>query len=488
MKALTLILATCAVVALLAPAAGAGNVVAGPRIIAGQVHGVWGIVPNGSVVVVQMRTSGLPHGSTLSIRCLRGCKVREELSAPKSGVVRSRALAHRLTLPRGAVLELKATKLDFVGWYAELTVLGNPKTLAVFREKQRCLTPSPPHRPVACARFESGKAGGKKAAGKTAAKPRPRVSTIFAGGAASAPAGSAPSPSTPAPATAAGSTSAATPQPPAAPGSPTFGSISGTGFTASWSAVQGATGYHLFLNGTAVGTTTATSYAFGGLDCGTGYAVAVDAYNDAGASSRVSATGSTSVCKPAAPSPSVGSIGAGGFTVSWPAVGGATGYHVFLNGASAGQATTGTSFPINGLAACRDYTVAVDAYNAGGTSTQGTATATTAGCKPASPSPSIASQTRTSLTVSWGAVAGAIGYHVAVDGTSVGGPVTDTTYTVGSLDCGTTHTIQVDAYNSAGSSPQASVTGSTFRCLIVLPPIPRPPILDPLPPIERVLQ
>src|SRR5262245_21219099 len=90
----------------LALAATAASAAATPPIITGQVHGAWGIEANGNVVVIQMRASKLPSGSTLTITCVTRCKLTERLTAPKSGVVRSRTFGHRVTLVRGTVLEL----------------------------------------------------------------------------------------------------------------------------------------------------------------------------------------------------------------------------------------------------------------------------------------------------------------------------------------------------------------------------------------------
>jgi hypothetical protein len=65
-------------------------------------------------------------------------------------------------------------------------------------------------------------------------------------------------------------------------------------------------GYELFLNGSKVGTTTATNYTFANLGCGTSYTLAVDAFDAAGnRSQRSSVSGTTSACTtPTAPTTS----------------------------------------------------------------------------------------------------------------------------------------------------------------------------------------
>ena len=58
-----------------------------------------------------------------------------------------------------------------------------------------------------------------------------------------------------------------------------------TSISLLWSASLdnfGVAGYELFLNGNKVGTTTATSYTFASLSCGTSYTLAVNAFDSAG--------------------------------------------------------------------------------------------------------------------------------------------------------------------------------------------------------------
>jgi chitodextrinase len=75
-----------------------------------------------------------------------------------------------------------------------------------------------------------------------------------------------------------------------------------TSFTFSWSPStdnSGVAGYALFENGVKVGTTTATSYTYAGLTCGTTYTVMLEAYDAAGNYSNGAAAqgpASTSAC------------------------------------------------------------------------------------------------------------------------------------------------------------------------------------------------
>jgi acid phosphatase type 7 len=78
----------------------------------------------------------------------------------------------------------------------------------------------------------------------------------------------------------------------------------GTSISASWSASTdnvGVTGYAVYSGTTKVGSTTATSYTFGGLSCGTSYTFGVEAYDAAGnVSVRAKLTASTDACPPPA--------------------------------------------------------------------------------------------------------------------------------------------------------------------------------------------
>ena len=79
---------------------------------------------------------------------------------------------------------------------------------------------------------------------------------------------------------------------------------SGSGLSLSWGASSdniGVTGYNVYLNGSRVGGSTTTAYTFGNLSCGTGYTVAVSAYDAAGNVSQLaSLAASTAACAGAA--------------------------------------------------------------------------------------------------------------------------------------------------------------------------------------------
>jgi HYR domain-containing protein/uncharacterized protein DUF1565 len=94
---------------------------------------------------------------------------------------------------------------------------------------------------------------------------------------------------------------------PTAPLSPAVANVTTTGASLIWSPstdAVGVTGYNLWLDGNAAGTTTASGYAFGGLACGTTHTLTVAAHDAAGnTSGPASATVTTSACSSPAPAP-----------------------------------------------------------------------------------------------------------------------------------------------------------------------------------------
>jgi chitodextrinase len=89
-------------------------------------------------------------------------------------------------------------------------------------------------------------------------------------------------------------------QAPTVPAGLTAANATTTSLALSWSASSddvGVAGYGAYRNGTSVGTSAGTSFTFSGLACGTGYTLAVDAFDVAGnRSAKATLTASTSAC------------------------------------------------------------------------------------------------------------------------------------------------------------------------------------------------
>ena len=268
-------------------------------------------------------------------------------------------------------------------------------------------------------------------------------------------------------------------------------SVTQTSAVLSWSASSdnvGVTGYGAYRNGTLAGSTSATAYTFSGLTCGTSYSLSVDAVDAAAnRSAKTAATVVTAACTvtPDTTAPSApGGLTATGSTqssvsVSWSASSdnvAVAGYGLYRSGTLTGSALAGaTTQTFASLACGTSYVFGVDAFDgAGNRSVRASVTASTSVCTdtqaPSVPGSLVVSgSSQTSVSVSWLASTDNVavaGYGVYLNGVSVGSVGAGTTsQTFGSLTCGTSYTLAVDAFDAAGNrSVKASLSGSTAAC------------------------
>jgi chitodextrinase len=272
-----------------------------------------------------------------------------------------------------------------------------------------------------------------------------------------------------------------------APSSPTRLTVTGStqsSVAIAWTAATdnvGVAGYGIYQDGQSVGVTARTSYTLTGLSCGTTYTVGVDAYDAAGnRSSRTSVLAATSACPdtqaPSMPSGLVaGAAGATGVVINWTASSdnvGVAGYDVYQDIFPVGQ-TTATSYALADLTCGSIYVLAVDAYDAAGNrSAAASITVATAPCPDLQPptTPTGLAQTAAtgnSITLGWSPSSdnvGVAGYDV-YNGSTELGSTTTTSYTVSGLECGTSYTVSVDAYDAAGNhSSKGAVNAATSAC------------------------
>jgi chitodextrinase len=264
--------------------------------------------------------------------------------------------------------------------------------------------------------------------------------------------------------------------------------------TVSWQRSNdrvGVAGYTVYRDGVRLGSTTATRnrYIVSSLTCGTSHRIAVQAYDRAGnRSARAAIVAATSACvdtqAPSAPANvAQTAITSSSITISWaPSTDnvGVVGYEVLSDGALAGS-TGSTLFALTALRCGAMYTVGVRALDAAGhRSGAASILVTTVACPdtaaPSSPtSLRVSSVNQTSISVRWSAATddrGVAGYGVFRGSTPVGS-TGGTSYTVGSLSCGASYVIGVDAYDGAGNrSGRSSITATTSRCPA---PAPAPP-------------
>ena len=157
------------------------------------------------------------------------------------------------------------------------------------------------------------------------------------------------------------------------------------------------------------------------------------------------------------------------------------GYDVFLNGTRVGS-TSAPAYTFSGLVCGASYTLGIDAYDAAGnTSTRASVTAPAAPCISAPPpdlvppnDPAALAVTATSqsaISVSWSPSTDSVGIsgYDLFQGSSKVGTTTTTAHTFSGLNCGTTYTLGVDAFDGAGNvSGHDTITASTSPCLSYL--------------------
>ena len=255
---------------------------------------------------------------------------------------------------------------------------------------------------------------------------------------------------------------------PAAPGTPTFSNITATTATVTWTAPSGSvTSYAYSVNaGAWTNTGTALTANLSGLSQATAYTVEVHAINAGGTGPVSSATFSTLTLAGAPGTPSFSNIGATSATVSWTAAtGGVTSYSYSVNGAAWTNVGTALTVNLTGLTSGTNYTVQVEATNAGGTGPASTGTLLTLPGTPGTPS--MSSITTTTATATWTLPSGIVtssSYKLeySLDAgetwTSVG---TALTVVLTGLTPGTAYTVQVHALNSSGAGAPSSAAFTT---------------------------
>ncbi len=185
------------------------------------------------------------------------------------------------------------------------------------------------------------------------------------------------------------------------PSTPTNLSLAGStanSISLTWTASTdnvGVTGYDLYKNGAASGTTASSSATFGGLTCGTSYTLAVNAFDAAGnKSAQASGSFNTGACASDTTPPTVPgniqfSATVSSITLKWNAATdnvGVAGYRLYKNGGLI-TTTTALTYTFTGLACGTNYTVGVTAFDAANNEsslTSGQSMVSTAACLAAS--------------------------------------------------------------------------------------------------------
>ncbi|WP_338540820.1 fibronectin type III domain-containing protein [Paenibacillus tundrae] len=213
--------------------------------------------------------------------------------------------------------------------------------------------------------------------------------------------------------------------------------------TLGWTAVKGATGYDLEING-AVTAVTGTTYSKTGLTANTEYSVRIRPKNAGGAGSWSDPiTGITQMITPVVEtSPSQEEV-----VLVWAAVDGATSYEVEADGVvvegiedliyTHAGLTPGTAHKYRVRAISENNTSAWSAIKA-----QNTLPGSVNGLV-------VSAATNAAITLKWNVVSGATGYDMEIDGVVVA--VTGSTYTKTGLGANTEHTFRIRSKNAAGA-------------------------------------
>jgi len=234
------------------------------------------------------------------------------------------------------------------------------------------------------------------------------------------------------------------------------------------------TGYRIYRNGVAVGTSSTTSYSDTGLSSGVSYSYTVAAYDAAGNTSSQSSAASATTPDTVAPSVPAGlsavAVSSTQINLTWTASTdnvGVAGYRITRNGSIVGT-STGAAYSDAGLVSGSSYTYAVAAYDAAGniSANSSSASATTPDVvAPTAPTVlSAVAVSSTQITLSWNASTdnvGVTGYRIYRNGSPVGNS-SSTSYTDSGLISATTYTYTVAALDAAGNvSPLSNSAAAT---------------------------
>lgn len=236
----------------------------------------------------------------------------------------------------------------------------------------------------------------------------------------------------------------------------------------SWDPVNEAEGYkwnttNNFSEATDLGNEI--SFNETGLNCNTGYTRYVWAYNSCGTSVAATLNQVTSLYPPAAPTAGSHTSTASQIIWRWTTVEGATGYkwgttNILSNAVDMFASTSRTE---TGLNCNTNYTRYVWAYNSCGTSEPFMLTFATSIETPSVPVAGTHTISNTQVVWKWNTVAGATGYKWSTsnDYASAINVNNSTSYTESSLNCGTSYTRYVWAYNLCAFSSPATISATT---------------------------
>jgi len=194
--------------------------------------------------------------------------------------------------------------------------------------------------------------------------------------------------------------------------------VTTTGFTANWSAVTGATGYKLYVDGTPITLGNVTTHDVTGLTNGSLHTYYVKSTNSAG-ESQSSNTVSVTLPLTTPVATDATNITATGFTANWNFVTGATNYKLYIDSNSPIDVGNVKTYVVSGLSIASSHTYKVKAFNDNVISSD----SNVINVLTALPAPVAldgSSFTTTGFTANWNTVTGATGYKLYVDDMTTG--------------------------------------------------------------------
>lgn len=275
--------------------------------------------------------------------------------------------------------------------------------------------------------------------------------------------------------------------PPSVPSGLTMDGRSATDIDISWAASTddtAVTGYHLYRNGSLVGSPTGTSYTVSGLTPNTSYTFTVSAYdaasNESAQSSALLATTLADTSPPSVPT-NLHQTGQSTSTISiaWNASTdnvGVTSYNIYRNG-SLIKTQAATTYTDTGLAVYSGYVYTItarDAANNGSNISSQLVASTAQDVTPPSVPDNVreTAQTITTVTLQWDASTddvGVTGYHVYRNGSLVG-TIGGTTFTDTGLSVSSSYTYTINAYDATNNTSAQSAPFSASSSNDTTPP------------------
>ncbi|MCV6636308.1 choice-of-anchor D domain-containing protein [Candidatus Albibeggiatoa sp. nov. NOAA] len=243
------------------------------------------------------------------------------------------------------------------------------------------------------------------------------------------------------------------------------------------------TGYRIRRNGGLIATLdkNTETYTNENLQCETSYSYEVYAYNSVGESEHVTTTATTLTCPPNMPSQLSSIVTADTITLTWEDVEGETSYLVTREALTTRRQRAviefdlpadSTTFTDSGFECGQSYNYAVAAVADTSVSAAATITVAAEPCANAPIAPSqlnVSSSTDTSISLTWSDNSdNETGFYVFNNGgLAKEFSENSTSTTIQNLQCETSYSFQVTAFNDSDQASSESITATTSICPLV---------------------